>query len=677
MRNKRDVRARRGRPTTVDAPSGPRLENLESRLLLSTVLQIGVLTEVAFTDSNGDAVTVAISGSKGKVTIEDSTAGALGNGDEILSMAITGASKNFAISVRDGNAGGSNDVALGAITSNSLIKGVYTVAGPSGTTFNLDAFTGPGFAAGGGLRVTNITGGGSGEALVLRSLDKNVVIDVLNNVSGDVTIARGFDGRLNVGGAWGGNLEVGGAFGKTGLIALHDSFIGDAHVRGNFQGMVDTWEGLTGAWTIDGSFLRGGQVIADTSVVMLTVGRGFDGIWGQNGSLTAAINGVVGVHSVINAEDLTLETGTVAGGTFTASDNLDMTVNGSVNRGTIASNAGGQLTVHGSIQKAEVAAEGTFVFNVDRDCVNSIVLIDGLFNMSVTGQVRGSTLFTTTTATEVFGATSSSKIIAYDSLDLTVNGALRGSSVAGTGVNTTAVIHGGVDRTSEFAIRNDLDLTVDGDFGGRAVVGGTGMIHVLGSVLAGAQAGGDDDVTIRIEKDLNGTVGAENLDLYVGRNVLARGTIEADNVKDLSDADIAGLYVGGYFAGRLNVQVDLTSGTGGGAAYLVLGDVKAGSMFNVLGSLGSAPALGFGGNILGTVSIGTLDTDLTVDGSIRQMVIGSEIDHAITVGGKVFSLTTGSRFVPVDALTGNFEDGAGNITGSLTTGSGYVSVLPI
>ncbi|MFM8953726.1 MAG: hypothetical protein ACKOOF_11810, partial [Planctomycetaceae bacterium] len=170
---------------TANAPSRKArlaIDRLESRIALAVdTLMIGGETIGGFTDFTGDLVTVSITGSAGTAVFRDAEGGIVNDGDNIASIAITGASSDFQLTVGASLGlvpsgisplNGVDTVYLGRVTADSVIRGINTVrsdgfipvGGPSVARtdmirFELESFVGVDFSKGGGLFVDRVTGG--------------------------------------------------------------------------------------------------------------------------------------------------------------------------------------------------------------------------------------------------------------------------------------------------------------------------------------------------------------------------------------------------------------------------------------------------------------------------------------------------------------------------------------
>src|SRR4029434_8017839 len=166
----------------MNANSRPGTELLEQRIAPATIvnpLSIGGTTTATFTDSDGDIVTVRIAGSAGSVNFTDAGGNAVDDGDNIASVEITGASTNFTLtySVDVAGAGG---VQMGDITSNKIIRGIYSVRDSAAASpFFLGSFKGVNFSADGGLAVDNIIGDATDVGLQLSGgLHKDAILTI-------------------------------------------------------------------------------------------------------------------------------------------------------------------------------------------------------------------------------------------------------------------------------------------------------------------------------------------------------------------------------------------------------------------------------------------------------------------------------------------------------------------
>src|SRR5262249_54057953 len=136
---------------------------------------------------------------------------------------------------------------------------------------------------------------------------------------------------------------------------------------------------------------------------------------------------------------------------------------------------------------------------------------------------------------------------------------------------------------------------------------------------------------------------------------------------------VTNLFISGSFAGVLDVVDLLDSGR------LIGGSVLATAKLTVAGTFGTG-AVSFGTSTAdafrGQLSIQKdLTNDLTFTWAANRITIGGQVKSALTVGGRLTFLSTGSLFNPTTPGDGDFLDGNGAITGTLTT-AGFGTVIP-
>jgi hypothetical protein len=162
------------------------------------------------------------------------------------------------------------------------------------------------------------------------------------------------------------------------------------------------------------------------------------------------------------------------------------------------------------------------------------------------------------------------------------------------------------------------------------------------------------------------------VDVDVVRSASRLATIVGEWVND-EDSDGNAFHIGGNFGGRLNVadELDTLGGPMVGGLTLATAKLNIGGGF-----VGGGPAAEFTGTFSGELSIGSdLDVDLTFGGTATQATIAGSVNTNVAAGGRIGYLATGSLFDQVGA-GGNFEDGAGVVTGTLTAPMTLTKVRP-
>ncbi|MCK4283209.1 MAG: hypothetical protein KAX44_02745 [Candidatus Brocadiae bacterium] len=499
----------------------------------------------------------------------------------------------------------------------------------------------------------SVTLGGSISGSILFSADDDINLDVGGNVSASRLITgQGVTG------------QIGGAVLNSVIEGSEDDICLD--IAGNVVGSTITGGSEEVSAVIGGSVIRSTITSTESEVCLDITGN------------------LISSRLIAGSEDVSVTVGgNVVGSRIEAATYVSMDVGGNMVRSSVYSDSGSAcididgsmvdsrvdsgseevtVTIGGHMIRSHVTTpiSGASV-EIDGNMVNSTIFAGDEVSVDIAGDLRNSTI----------GAGTSELI-------LTVGGNMVASTASSTDDGATVDIAGHFLGSTIWA-EEDSEVTIGGRFGSTIqIVDGNLTLDIGGDVAVGGAVSVSDDLIAEVD-DLYGKFQADHMDLIVNGNVGPAAVIQANTVLDI-DLDDIGFQVGGRFLGILDVSTAFDTGTGA-QAVLVTGQVGRAAKFNIAGTFGtgtSATELAFGDDFLGQFILGTdLDVDLNFMGDATTVIIGGAVNADISVGGGLDFLSTGSLFDPTGALTGNFEDGVGAVTGTLTTVGGYDTVLPL
>lgn len=723
---RRRQRPRRSKSTNL------RIDRLESRIALAIdTLTIGGEQTATFTDADGDIVGVFISGRSGTVVFRNSTGGAVADGEDIASIVINGASRDFDLSFMASTAGGAgNAVTLGEISTPDLIRGIYTVTDANDSVvFNLTSFSGPGFGKRGGLYIDNVVDGGS--ISVTGGLIEGTLIDVRGSLGTDsgATLTVGgsastaLAGRVLVKeGVQASEIILNGPAAQSfELIAgVNTNFSGSITANGFFNGRVTNWfsragmvfngglgpnslvvtrpSGTAFGIAVDGDVA--GKIVSSTNNItigvtgsILSTGRIVSG-----SGLTLTTGGGVAKRAAIYADsNSSLDIGGAFAGAVHVEGDLPMRVRGDVTRGTIFSERTLTLTVDGAVTKGSfIDAGNDLTLDIGRGVTGSrIVAVGGLVTGSIGGAVTGSSLVSTGSGRNVLlaigGRVQNSQFVSSGEMSLDIASSVTKSRFNSQSRAITLDIAGSltkstIDGANRFRVitgdgQSALDntfvaggqtgtLDIGGDFRGR--LSGYGIRAIVdGSVLRGSEFLFEDNGTFDIGGNFSGTImTGEFMSFNVDGDVDASTRIQAGRLSLQGGGETQSFYVGGDFAGRLQAGTIGVSFDAG--EYLLVGGDVTRSGRITLGDVTDSDGFlyRFGGNLDGVLTIGgDLRVDVDVAGRANVITIGGSVIADITIAGALQSFTTGGSLFSYDSPTsGIFITGSGQ-SGTLSVGS--------
>jgi hypothetical protein len=632
----------------MNANSHPGTELLEQRIAPATIvnpLSIGGTTTATFTDSDGDIVTVRIAGSAGSVNFTDAGGNAVDDGDNIAGVEITGASSNFTLtySVDVVGAGG---VQMGDITSNKIIRGIYSVRdSAAASTFILGSFKGVNFSADGGLAVDNIVGDATDVGLQLSGgLHKDAILTIRNTVDGDLIFGDGLkdviDGTLIVGGQGtaGSDLTVEGNVGTNFSWVQNGNFNGAVTFKGAFKGSVDIDGNTDGAWNFNKGVASQARLHSD-DWTNLTVTGHFAGLISSesgdvkmnvtgdlkssariqgSGGITLAIGGnILSGATAVCDDGLTFTVDGNMSGTFVAgSSNLVGTVEGSVKGATLVGSSGVTVTASGSVLNSTIEADNNLLLDITGGVTNSDISTGhGTATLTIDGAVKSSRFSGETTAT-IGGNLSDSRFRASGDTDVTL-------TVAN---NVTRTI---IEADSEIAVNATGNVTSS-----RFIATTGGVSLTVGGNLAKAFAvSSDDDIVLDVDGNVDGSfltddnsqtwtiggnfrglfqTGSGDLTMSVGGSVLKGSQFFQGDDMVMSVAKEFDAIV---IADNLDLAVD--------------GDVKSGTRINVngIGDGSDAGTVGFsvGGDFAGVLNTSNFDANSDATAGQTHVLVGGKV----------------------------------------------------
>jgi hypothetical protein len=509
------------------------IDRLESRIALAVdTLSIGGDTTSSFIDSTGDLVVVSITGTAGTAVFRDEGGGIVDNGDNIASIAITGASSDFQLTVGAslglvptgiGPLNGVDTVYLGRVTADSVIRGINTVGsdgffpvgGPTAARsdmirFSLESFVGMDFSKGGGLFVDRVTGGEDNLGILLTTgfspystiaireeLDAVVVLGAENNGTADGRLliqSATADSRIFVN-----NAGSTGANSKLEILGGEGPFDAGVTFRGPFAGTVNLQSPAGGTWLFEGD-------VAPSAVLKAAK-------WdGRTANAPVDTDGVVARRGFA--------------GTLNATNGVvSLTVGGAV-KGTARINAGGDVMLDAQSVEAgaEINSEGNATLTIGRNFA---------------GRVSAETVRAT-----VGGNVAGAVMTGGSSVELAVTGSITNSTLACLyGVSGT--VGGNISKSVLSAGSDAVDLDVGGNIVNSRLLSGNDIrSRINGSVSGSELKSADNAVSLAVK----GTLTSSLVDAYDNMTLDVDGTVSKSQVFygrfNGSDADLQ-LDVGG------------------------------------------------------------------------------------------------------------------------------------
>jgi hypothetical protein len=566
----------------------PALDRLEQRMALAVdTLSIGGEQVAGFTDASGDFVVVSITGSAGTAVFRDGTGGVVGDGDDIASITITGASSDFQLTVGArsglvpsaiGPLNGVDSVYLGRITADTVIRGINTVTSaavePNGVSsaaingdisFVLESFVGVNFSKGGGLFVDVVTGGdggGEGNVGILLSKGFSPYSTIAIREQLDAVVVLGAenrakaDGRLLIESATADSIIIVNQSGGTAtnskleILGGAGPFDATVDIRGTFAGTVNLQSPAGGGWLFEGDVAKSAVLKAAGWEGAFFIDAPFGPGVTVGGDFAGTITSTALLLTDVSAAD------TIG--------NILLTVGGNVTSSARVNSAAGlQLLVQGSVLKgAQATAVGDLIASIEGN-VSGATLTAGI---DLLLQVGGNVLPTSAVpALRRPRNVANSKVAAGGDMVLFVSGDVSKSTfTTGNGdimfelfldvgplVEFPSGILGSV-RNSTFVSGGSIDGSVGEFVSGRNV-------SVSGSRFVTTGTGPDAELSLLVDGDFQGTIqgGSANVGLVVGGSVqrgssLATGgdaeVVVVRNFSGVVDVNALQFFAGGNVA---------------------------------------------------------------------------------------------------------------------------------
>lgn len=633
------------------------IDRLESRIALAIdTLTIGGATVGSFIDSTGDQVLIAITGSAGTAVFRDSTGNIVTDGDDIASIAITGASSDFQLTVGAalgltttgiGPLNGVETVYLGRVTADSVIRGINTVGsegfasvgGPSvaisdSMHYSLESFVGVNFSKGGGLFVDRVTGNSSGEfrlgIFLANGLSPYSTIAIREQLDAWVILGSNgnkgtVDGRLLIESATGDSTIVVNNSGDTGANSKLEILGGegpfDAYVRvlGQFAGTVNLQSPARGSWVFDGD-------VAPSAVLKAAKWDGRTEIDPVDTDGVIARRGFAGT---LNATD-----GVVS-----------LTVGGAV-KGTARINAAGavKLDAPSVAAGAEINANGNATLDIGRNFAGRVSAFT--VNATVGGNVAGATISGRSgISMAVAGSITNSTLSSAYGVSVGVGGNISNSTLT-AGTSAVKVDVAGNVVNSRFI----ADFDISGDVGGsvsRSTF--TSQAAAVTLAVGGTMTSSLVDAYRNVSADVGGTVSKSKFFAGINRAFGARPDMLLDVRGSLLDSEVVGRETGDFEGGPGLMVVNVAGDARGvrfasreaeRQLYAVVrnfqGSIQGGSgdvSLAVGGSVQKGSSLVTGGNAVVTVA-GSLDGVVNVD-ELRFRVAGNVAKDSRIVANRV------------------------------------------
>lgn len=499
------VSGRRGRRTFH-----PTLDRLEPRLALAVdTLSIGGEQVAGFTDASGDMVVVSITGSAGTAVFRDAGDGPVGDGDDIASVTITGASPDFQLTVGASTGilpgsirplNGVFSVYLGRITADSVIRGVNTVTSPgpepssvSSTAiygdivFVLESFEGVNFSKGGGLFVDVVTGDDENFGVVLtdgfspyttiairEQLDAFILLGANNNGTAD--------GRLLIESASSESLIFVNYAGNTGtnskleILGGEGPFDAGVGFRGSFAGTVNLQSPAGGTWLFEGN-------VAQSAVLKAAAWNGL--------TVSASLPPGVNVR------------GTFAGTLNATAGAVSLTVGGAV-KGTARINSADRVTLDAAsvAAGAEINAAARATVDVTRNFAGRVSADD--VTATVGGTVAGATMSSASSVSlDVTGSITNSTLTAFYGVSGTVGGTISNSTLRSGTDEISLSIAGNIVNSRFISTEQDVRLTVGGSVSRSAFTAGGKMSLAIGRSMTSSLVDAGKNLSMFVSGDVS------------------------------------------------------------------------------------------------------------------------------------------------------------------------------
>jgi hypothetical protein len=696
---------------------GTAAEPLESRIAPAVdLLSIGGLTTASFTDGDGDVITVRITGHAGDVDFDDTgnLNGNVENGESIASIAITGASADFAITISVDSSPASNGVvSLGKVTASSAILGLFTVAdrtaGVPTSNFQLGSYIAPGLAKNGSINVSSIVGDGDGIGLQLKTLAPGTAINVTGAVAGTFEISKALGGALNIGGAVTSTEWTIGSITPSGSITLGGSISTAVTINSAVAGLVNIGGAASGAWTAS-AVTPTGSLSADSWSDLEIDGALGGRLFAQTGDITVGIGSLSSKASITSTGNLNLDLkGAIpAGAEITSGNNLSATLGGGSKGHLVAQNILKLNTTKGVIggrleaDRIDITAKGLAGLTALAGSGISVTVTGGITkssfqggdddtSLSVGGNVSNSifeaesvsaTIMGNLVRTSIGGSESDhsldikgsiidSRVLSgSEDITLTVGGSIMRSTFTTTEDNINATVTGSV-KSSQFDAGGNVTLTVLSQMADVVVeADGTSQLNVTGA--ASKVQGSADDFGITTGKGLKTSklFAFDDLSVAVTGAIVGSSLGSANRTNDTTDSTVAATLAITSTDITVRTGVGITTGDLTKTRVIALDNPTAGSPLgtfavsaNITGNATASQLVSenrsvsatIGGNASGLTVSAASTTSLTVTGDLlKSKVFADEGGGSVilSVGKKVADSIVSSGSEDVTAMVG-------------------------
>lgn len=718
----------------------PAIDRLESRIALAVdTLSIGAGQVASFADSTGDLVIVSISGAAGTAVFRDAGGGIVNDGDEIATVAITGASPDFVLTFGASRLVGTggigplrvvDTVALGRITADSVIRGIYTVTSeaafdsgsPAATVadpirFSLESFEGVDFSKGGGLFVDVVTGDVENLGILLakgfspystiavrEQLDAVIVLGAENNAKADgrlliesataasrIFVNNSGDTRANS------KLEILGGAGPF------DAGVG---FRSTFSGTVNLQTAAGGSWVFEGGIASGAVLTAASwEGFSEDAPAPFPGV-AVYGDFAGTLNTTAPLTADVSATAIVSGIGLAVGGDVkgtarvNSAEGLFLVVEGSVLKGA-------QFNAVGACV-AEVG--GNFSGGLSAGAEGLLALIQGnvsgaqFVSSSGVDLVVGAEVTVTAVDVKLPARTiTNSSVVAASDISLEVTGDVVKSTFVGRNiffggpvpvgdVTASIPISSGVRgsvRNSRFTAGGFLQGTVGGSVASSVLQGQGGMIvDVDGGVAKTRFVATVGEVTVGVGRDFQGAIegGAADVRLYAvngsvlkGSSVLTAGDAEVDLAGNF-DGTVTSDNLRFFVNGNVSKASRIVAARVGGFTEPSGQNFRVGGRFDGILNVGvfdaavGAPQvvtiIGGGAGTSARFYVGRFETDgIVVEGDFRgNMRVLQDLTTALVFTGNADRITIGGQVLASIVVQGRLQ--------YLSSNSYFVADLP-
>jgi len=641
-----------------------RIEQLEERanpsIPAAGLSPIGV-TSAIFTDADGDSITVRVAGTAGLAVFTDGGGNPVDNGDDIAAVQITGASSDFTLTYTLNTDGaGADTVAMGNITSNRPILGVYSVArnnaGVLVGNFVLRSFIGPSLSINGSINADDVVGNVDGVGIDLASLAAGRAINIRDAFDADLIIRGVLGGSVNVGGSVGAAaaFTVRGNVLPTGVLAsVGGSFAGTVEVFGAFAGIATIGGNATGAWDLHGVVQRTGRLLADrwadvtartdwggsisavSGTAVIEVNRNvlstavFDGF--TDVSLTVGGSVLAGA-TVLAGDDIVATVTKNTSGNWGAGISISLTTDRVVAESRLSGGNDVAVTAAHGVNGAHLNAANAANLNIAQGGLsNSIVTANGALNASIVGPVANSQLASEFDATVGVTGSVVGSVLGSGSFDLelTVSGSVTRTTLFSQESDVTATIGGGLVQSVVIGgDADDVRLTVNGNIDRTEIHGPSDVTVNVGGSLIRSRVMADESggVTVNVGQDVIAstvTVIDSDLTMTVGRNVVSSKLTADDDItltvgNDLSRSRVTSMDSDVRITVARDMVASVISATESNATVTVGRNMTASAV-----SADNDVQVSVTGNLSGLVSSPSSDVTLTVGGAMSGTAVAA------------------------------------------------------